>query len=231
MDSRDASFCDTVKSLNFTTDFLYSSAFVSNQELQLIRVRSFRAVDAFKPTGDPKPFRVDGCHCQPTSSFTRKIETLLNHSSILSNELWNFVKQKYIISEDGKPWVMRTISDAWRVYKSFIKKIITRLMITIMIRGKTDQTFYRTKNLRSSSNFGMMPNRDFQKLAAKNSTNRKLIIKDQHTCGPIGFARIRKKLQLEKPDQVEPSKVELFVATRKKNEGHQYKDDDNSTAD
>ncbi|XP_065870008.1 uncharacterized protein [Euphorbia lathyris] len=38
------------------------------------------------------------------------------------DNMWEFVKDKYIIPEEGKPWVMRTIRDAWRVYKCRIKE-------------------------------------------------------------------------------------------------------------
>ncbi|KAL8107919.1 hypothetical protein AgCh_024355 [Apium graveolens] len=37
------------------------------------------------------------------------------------NSWWDFVKQKFIIPEEGKDWVMKIVDESWRVYKSRFK--------------------------------------------------------------------------------------------------------------
>ncbi|XP_055960359.1 uncharacterized protein LOC126668380 [Mercurialis annua] len=37
-------------------------------------------------------------------------------------ELWKYVKKRYIVPEEGKRWVLKTIGDNWRVYKCRLKK-------------------------------------------------------------------------------------------------------------
>ncbi|XP_065876739.1 uncharacterized protein [Euphorbia lathyris] len=125
------------------------------------------------------------------------------------DELWNFVKQKYSISEAGKPWMMRTMSDAWRVYKSRIKKSYYKAYDNNNDRRKNRPNFLPDKEFETLLQF--WNDAKVEKLAAKNSTNRKLI-KDQHTCGQIGFARIRKKLaRLEEKLLTGGEKTETIV--------------------
>ncbi|XP_065864683.1 uncharacterized protein [Euphorbia lathyris] len=121
---------------------------------------------------------------------------------------------------------MRSICDTWRVYKSRIKKKHYKAYDNDDARRENRPNFLSDKEFETLLKF--WNDVKVKKLAALNSTHRKLI-KDQHTCGPIGFARIRNKLQLEKPDQVEPSLAELFLATRKRKEGRKYKDEDSAT--
>ncbi|XP_065870332.1 uncharacterized protein [Euphorbia lathyris] len=136
------------------------------------------------------------------------------HKVPCKDQLWNLVQEKYVISEDGRPWVMTTISGAWRVYKSRIKKKHYTAYDNDDERRKNRPDFLSDEQFETLLQFW---NDDkVKKIAETNSTIRKQL-KDLHTCGPVGFARIRKKLQLEKPNQAEPSKAELFVATRKRN--------------
>lgn len=37
------------------------------------------------------------------------------------DNLWEFVKEKYIIAEEGKYWVLRTMCESWKGYKSRVK--------------------------------------------------------------------------------------------------------------
>ncbi|XP_065877304.1 uncharacterized protein [Euphorbia lathyris] len=136
------------------------------------------------------------------------------------DNMWEFVKDKYIIPEEGKPWVMRTIRDAWRVYKSRIKEKHYSLY-----DNDEERIQHKPKDIPLEEFKTLLQywaDKKVQELAKKNAESRKKII-DTHTAGPRSFAQIRKKLQLEKPNQEEPSKAEIFIETRKRKEGRKYK--------
>ncbi|XP_065876885.1 uncharacterized protein [Euphorbia lathyris] len=132
------------------------------------------------------------------------------------NDLWEFVKQKYIIPEQGKHWVMKSISSSWRVYKARIKE-----KHYICYDNDEERLKHRPNDI-PLDEFKMLlkywNDPKVKTLAKKNAISRKKI-KDTHTTGPRSFAQIRKKL----PDHATPTKAEIFVATRKRKEGRQYK--------
>ncbi|WCJ37839.1 hypothetical protein M5689_018938 [Euphorbia peplus] len=136
------------------------------------------------------------------------------------NNMWEFVKDKYIIPEEGKPWVMHTIREAWKAYKCRIKA--------------NHYTCYDNDDERLEHKPDDIPLEEFktllnywadekvQKVAEKNPESRKKMT-DIHTAGPRSFAQIKRNLQLEKPNKEVLSRAEIFVATRKRTKGRDYK--------
>lgn len=135
---------------------------------------------------------------------------------------WDIVLDKYIISEEGRPWVMRTIGDSWRVRKSRVKR---------KHYSKYDNDNDRIKNKPDNiplEEFKVLlkywGDKKVQDLAEKNIESRKMI-KDAHTAGPKTFAQISHNMKLERPDveDYSPTRGQIFFKTRKRKEGREYK--------
>lgn len=116
--------------------------------------------------------------------------------------------------------MLRTLRDAWKVFKSRIKKKHYR---------KYDNDVERLKNKPSDiplDEFKVLikywGSKKVQEIAEKNASNRKKIV-DTHTAGTTSFAQISKQMELSNENGEAPSKVEMFIATRKRKDGQDYK--------
>ncbi|KAL2938599.1 hypothetical protein RDABS01_022048, partial [Bienertia sinuspersici] len=136
-------------------------------------------------------------------------------------KMWEYVLLKYIVPIEGKEWVMKSIRDAWRVWKCRFKK----------------KHYYRWKNdkERWEHRSNRIPDDEFLKLLAmwkkKNeqercmsNKERRLSQKNMHTVGPKSFARIREEMRNEHPNKELPSLADTFERTRRRTEGRIYKD-------
>ncbi|WCJ37370.1 hypothetical protein M5689_018515 [Euphorbia peplus] len=136
------------------------------------------------------------------------------------DNLWEFVKEKYIVPEEGKYWVMKTMKDAWKLYKCHTKAL--------------HYTCYATDEERIQNRPDDIPLEEFkvllkywsnekvQVVAAQNAASR-MKITDTHTAGPKSFAQIVNEMQLANPNREAPSRADIFVETRKRTEGRDYK--------
>nr|XP_017239854.1 PREDICTED: uncharacterized protein LOC108212644 [Daucus carota subsp. sativus] len=148
--------------------------------------------------------------------------------------LWEYVKEKYIIPEEAKPWVLKTMNDQFRSYKSRIKR---------------DYYYpYPTDEERLENRPKEVPLADWKLLlkywadgktkrtAAKNIVARQKII-ETHTTGPTSFAQITNKLRLKKLEEeklhdadvgcegksVHISDADIYLETRKRDSKREYK--------
>ncbi|XP_017250517.2 uncharacterized protein LOC108221130 [Daucus carota subsp. sativus] len=141
--------------------------------------------------------------------------------------LWEYVKDKYVIPEEGYDWVMTTMRDLFRGYKARIKR---------------DYYYkYQTDEERLENRPREVPLKDFkilleywadEKIAKKartNSESRRLIT-ETHTAGSRSFAQISHNMALEralKATREQPpapiSDADVYVKTRKRESTRTYK--------
>ncbi|KAH0757864.1 hypothetical protein KY290_021357 [Solanum tuberosum] len=114
---------------------------------------------------------------------------------------------------EGKKWVMTSLHDAWRQYKQKIKDRYFDKNSTVedMLAKRPDDM--PEEQFRQLIKYWKHPT--VQAMCEMNSRNRKKQ-KWRHRMGPINFARVRVALRATKENNEEPSKSEMFVATRTK---------------
>ncbi|XP_063939733.1 uncharacterized protein LOC135148442 [Daucus carota subsp. sativus] len=137
------------------------------------------------------------------------------------NGWWEFVKTKYIIPEEGKDWVLKTICDAWRMYKSRFKA---------EYYTKYDNDEDRLKNRPQSiplEKFKILlqywGDEKIKSTAVKNANNRRKVI-DTHTAGRTSFAQIRNDMKKVQSTPDTPTKADIYPKTRKNHEKKATKD-------
>ncbi|KAJ1432573.1 putative transposase, Ptta/En/Spm, plant [Sesbania bispinosa] len=117
-----------------------------------------------------------------------------NFKALLKNhkeEIWEYVNDKYIIPDKGQKAVFSCINDAWRSYKSKVKKKHYEKYSTLKERLKNrPMTIPETHFKQLMAYWG---NSTIQNISKKNAIN-KAKQKYAHRTGPINFARIRAKL-------------------------------------
>ncbi|KAK1365724.1 hypothetical protein POM88_041285 [Heracleum sosnowskyi] len=138
----------------------------------------------------------------------------------LRKTMWNYVKARYIIPDELEGWVIESIHASWRGYKGRIKE--------------AHFTAFDNDEMRLENRSDDIPLESFKMLleywnddtvqekAKKNSAARKSYT-DTHTRGPKSFAQIRHKMKKKKPDESQPCFGEVFVETRERVEGREYK--------
>ncbi|KAL6508660.1 hypothetical protein OROGR_023371 [Orobanche gracilis] len=109
--------------------------------------------------------------------------------------LWQYVKEKYIIPEEGFRWVNKAMADQFRTYKSRIKK--------------DHYTAYKSDEERLKHRSRQIPLADFkfflkywgdenvQATADRNKNARSHIV-ETHTTGPRSFAQVCNKLETKR---------------------------------
>ncbi|XP_057719789.1 uncharacterized protein LOC130934218 [Arachis stenosperma] len=136
--------------------------------------------------------------------------------SKLKEEMWDYANQKFILPISSKPWVMRRFCGAWKKYKREIKK-------EHFVKYKTKKEMIKNRPLE-------IPEVQFRKLirywslpaikaiSAKNTENR-LKQTCPHRMGSTNFGIVRKQLRDSKENSEEPSRAEVFIATRTSKKG------------
>ncbi|KAH0661665.1 hypothetical protein KY284_026596 [Solanum tuberosum] len=102
--------------------------------------------------------------------------------------MWEYINSKFLIPVEGKKWVMTGLRDAWRRHKQKIKERCFDKNSTV-----EDMIAKRPNDI---------PEGQFRQLIKKKQ-------KWRHRMGPINFAR-----RATKENNEEPSKCEMFIATR-----------------
>ncbi|XP_048489881.2 uncharacterized protein LOC125491853 [Beta vulgaris subsp. vulgaris] len=137
------------------------------------------------------------------------------------DKLWEYVLSKYLVPEEGKEWVLKSIGAAWRIHKCRFKK--------------RHYHKYTTNNLRWMKRPKTIPEEDFKQLLllwnkkeekARCSLNqsRRKAQKNNHTAGPKSFARIREEMKNEDPNKQFPSLAQVFERTCARDEKKKYAD-------
>ncbi|KAJ1410150.1 putative transposase, Ptta/En/Spm, plant [Sesbania bispinosa] len=142
-----------------------------------------------------------------------------NFKALLENhkeDIWEYVNDKYIIPGKGEKAVFSRINDAWRSYKSKVKKRHYKRYSTLTERLKNRPgTIPETHFKQLMAYWG---NSTIQNISKKNAMNRAKQ-KYVHRTGPINFARIRAKLREKKNDGEEVTQAEMFIETHKSRKG------------
>ncbi|GJQ93784.1 transposase, Ptta/En/Spm [Tanacetum coccineum] len=139
---------------------------------------------------------------QPVGPVTEEKDTVGKFSRFLGtiartysyapwNKMWEYVLDKYVVPENAKSWVLKSIGACWRGYKCRIKK----------------KHFYKYKDTRTrwKNRPKSIPQKEFAQLLTlwnkKEVMDRCLVLrnirmsqKNMHTAGPKSFARIREDL-------------------------------------
>ncbi|KAH0709467.1 hypothetical protein KY284_010894 [Solanum tuberosum] len=112
--------------------------------------------------------------------------------------MWEYINSKFLIPVEGKKWVMTGLHDAWSTLEDMLAK---------RPDGIPDNQF------RQLIEYWKHPT--VQAICEMNYQNRKKQ-KWRHGMGPINFARVRVALRAAKDNNEEPSKPQMFIATRTK---------------
>ncbi|XP_027772384.1 uncharacterized protein LOC107017483 [Solanum pennellii] len=127
--------------------------------------------------------------------------------------MWEYINSKFIIPIEGKAWVMTGFRDAWKRYKQKIKERFFDKNSTIEDMLAKRPSDIAEDEFRQLIEYWKDPT--VQAMCEMNSQNRKKQ-KWRHRMGPISFARVRVALRATKENNEEPSKSEMFIATRTK---------------
>ncbi|KAL2894523.1 hypothetical protein RDABS01_010432, partial [Bienertia sinuspersici] len=140
-------------------------------------------------------------------------------------KMWEYLK--YIVPIEGMEWVMKSIRDAWRVWKCRFKR-------KHYYRWKNDKERWEHRSNRIPDDeflelLAMWKKKNEQERCMRNK-ERRLSQKNMHTAGPKSFARIREEIRNEHPNKALPSLADTFERTRRRTEGRIYKDSYDDTA-
>ncbi|KAL2931087.1 putative glutamate--tRNA ligase cytoplasmic, partial [Bienertia sinuspersici] len=130
--------------------------------------------------------------------------------------IWEYVLQKYMIAPEGRCWVMETVNDTWRQFKSEVKqKYLDALEYGGSKWNELCELVAEDELNDLIAYWNTSP-------AKKNKRNRQ-VLDDMHTMGPKSYAILRHKLQQEDPNKQEPSKAKLYKNSRIRNPNKTYK--------
>ncbi|XP_027912731.1 uncharacterized protein LOC114188556 [Vigna unguiculata] len=130
--------------------------------------------------------------------------------------IWTYVLEKFNISDKGEKVVFTRINDAWRRYKSFIKKKHFSKYSTFLSEA-------HFKKLLKYWNISII-----QSISERNAANRAKQ-KYIHRMGPTSFARIHADLRTKKEVGEKVTQAEMFITTRQRQEGRKGKELDEET--
>ncbi|KAH0768488.1 hypothetical protein KY285_004359 [Solanum tuberosum] len=128
--------------------------------------------------------------------------------------MWEYVNTKFIIPAEGEKWVMDGVRDAWRRHKRYVKENYFDKYKTLEDRLKNCPSWIPEVQFRQLIEYWELPT--VKAMCSLNSQNRKKQ-KWRHRMGPVNFGRVRMALRATKENNEEPSKAEMFIATRTKN--------------
>ncbi|CAA0839974.1 Unknown protein, partial [Striga hermonthica] len=131
------------------------------------------------------------------------------------DKIWEYVKKKFIIAEEGKTYVLQSIGALWRTYKSRVKK----------------KYYYNSSSRDADGELKTIPDshlKDLQKYwdleeVQMNSQKKREASQSRirrHTMGPIAFAR--KRHELQQADGKPPSLALMYKETHKRAPGRKY---------
>ncbi|XP_010253946.1 PREDICTED: uncharacterized protein LOC104595071 isoform X2 [Nelumbo nucifera] len=132
------------------------------------------------------------------------------------DEAWNLVKKKFVVTEQHKNWVMRKLGDRWRAYRNKLKVDYYDQFDTNKERIRNcppDVHLDQWKQLVKYFSSDL-----FQARSGRGKSNRAKHTM-VHVCGSKSFAQIREELKNSHPDKREPTRIEVFRATRQKKNG------------
>ncbi|KAH0661002.1 hypothetical protein KY289_029750 [Solanum tuberosum] len=129
--------------------------------------------------------------------------------------MWEYVNTKFRILAEGEKWVMDGLRDAWRRHKRYVKENYFDKYKTLEDRLKNCPSWIPEVQFRQLIEYWELPT--VKDMCSLNSQNRKKQ-KWRHRMGPVNYGRVCVALRATKENNEEPSKAEMFIATRTKNE-------------
>ncbi|XP_048494633.2 uncharacterized protein LOC125494839 [Beta vulgaris subsp. vulgaris] len=143
------------------------------------------------------------------------------HKVLDKDKIWEFVKIKFIISEEGKDYVLAAVEKLWRRHKSIIVK-------------KKHFSAYDNDDDRLENAPDNIPEAYFKELLdywkldiveeeSKKKSESSINQKDRHTMGPVSFARKEHELQQQDNEKKRPSQALLYKESRKRKANKIYK--------
>ncbi|QCD82442.1 putative transposase [Vigna unguiculata] len=134
--------------------------------------------------------------------------------------------EKFNISDKGEKAVFTRINDAWRRYKSFIKKKHFSKYSTLKDRLKHRPLFLSEAHFKQLLKYWNIST--IQSISERNAANRAKQ-KYIHRMGPTSFARIHAELRTKKEVGEKVTQAEMFITTRQRREGRKGKELDEET--
>ncbi|XP_052623240.1 bromodomain-containing factor 2 isoform X2 [Lactuca sativa] len=130
--------------------------------------------------------------------------------------MWQKVLSKFDIDPSCRRWVLLSIRNKWRTFKS-------RLKANHYDVHETDEDRLADRDQRVppdqwSALVSQWSSEKSQSISAKLKATCARI-KFRHTAGPKSYARIREEERAKRPDGQEPSQAELFILTRTRKNG------------
>ncbi|XP_056683804.1 uncharacterized protein [Spinacia oleracea] len=164
--------------------------------------------------------------------FSRFLGTLARNSSLApSNKLnwpnvpdkdniWSYVKKKYIISEEGKDHVLSSVGKLWRKYKCSVKANHFTPYNNNADRWESARDTIPDSHFKDLLEFWNLDQiqEESQKKRESNINQR-----ERHTMGPTSFVRRQYELQQQDVEKKPPSHARLYKETRKRKVGKEYK--------
>ncbi|KAL2897826.1 Epididymal secretory glutathione peroxidase, partial [Bienertia sinuspersici] len=134
--------------------------------------------------------------------------------------IWEYVLEKYMIAPEGRRWVMETVNDTWRQFKSRVKQ---KYLDALEYGGsKWNELCELVPEEELNDLIAYWNTSPAKEQSKKNKRNRQ-VLDDMHTMGPKSYALLRHKLQQEDPNKQEPSKAKLYKISRIRNPNKTYK--------
>ncbi|KAL2905791.1 Chromodomain-helicase-DNA-binding protein 7 [Bienertia sinuspersici] len=134
--------------------------------------------------------------------------------------IWEYVLEKYMIAPEGRRWVMETVNDTWRQFKSRVKQ---KYLDALEYGGsKWNELCELVLEEELNDLIAYWNTSPAKEQSKKNKRNRQ-VLDDMHTMGPKSYALLRHKLQQEDPNKQEPSKAKLYKNSRIRNPNKTYK--------
>ncbi|KAL6584856.1 hypothetical protein OROMI_004145 [Orobanche minor] len=134
--------------------------------------------------------------------------------------MWDYTVDRYLIPDDGKHWVFKTINRSWRTYKS-------RMKARYYTKYETDEEMMNNRpNEIPLEDFKVLVNywgdESVQDLAKENKERRNSM-NDPHTLGANSSAQVGENLKKGDPNAASPSAATVYLESRDREEGRTYK--------
>ncbi|CAH9093619.1 unnamed protein product [Cuscuta epithymum] len=141
-------------------------------------------------------------------------------------KIWKYVKERYIIAEEGKKWVLETTNALWRVHKSRFKKEHYNSFET-----DEERLAFRPKNIPVKQFEELLEywDSDMSKEICDKNTKSCALRSDVHTMGPSSYALLRHELQQNDQNNQAPTQAKVYKESRKRDPKRVYKSNSEKT--
>uniref|UniRef100_A0A803MTJ2 Transposase-associated domain-containing protein n=1 Tax=Chenopodium quinoa TaxID=63459 RepID=A0A803MTJ2_CHEQI len=129
------------------------------------------------------------------------------------------IKEKYMVPEAGREWVIQAINGSWKAHKCFTKKNYFYAYPTNALRW-----FHKLDTISEPQFKELLQywhSKEGEEISKINKDNC-LMLDDMHTMGRNSYAILRHELQQEDLDKHEPSQARVYKESRKRTVGTKY---------